>query len=154
MKQDFIRIISPLSVFIALILDCGSIWLAVFVIKDFCAGNADVMSIVFAVMVLFAIIVSILYTKEVFSNGIIFYSDRCEFNAIDENNIIYYDDIESIEEYKDTKASFKKNLNERHSLIIFNLKNDKMHTVDIGLTTKRTLKKSVLKLNEYTKKNE
>jgi len=154
MKQDFIRIISPLSVFIALILDCGSIWLAVFIIKDLCAGNADAMSIVFSVMVLFAIIISILYTKEVFSNGIIFYSDRCEFNAIDENNIIYYDDIENIEEYKDTKASFKKNLNERHSLIIFNLKNDTVHTVDIGLSTKQTLNKIITELNEHIVKND
>lgn len=153
MKKEFIRIISPISAATAFLLDGASIWLTAFVIKDFAGGGADSMSIIFAIMVIFAVIISILFTKEVFSNGIIFYDDRCEFNALDDNNIIYYKNIESIEDYKDTKASLKKNFNERHSLIIFNLKNNTVHTVDIGLSTKKTLNKIIAKLNEYAKKN-
>ncbi len=153
MKKEFIRIVSPLSVLIALVLDSASIWLTAFVINDFISGKADGMSIAFAVMLILALIISALFTKEIFSNGIIFYEDRCEFNALDEDNVIYYKDIESIENYKDTKASLKKNFNERHTLIIFNLKNDMVHTVDIGLSTNRTLKKIISKLDEYTKKN-
>lgn len=153
MKKDFFRIISPFSVFIAAVLDIGSIWLSVFVIKDLTSGNADTMSIIFAVMVVFAVILSILFTKEIFSNGIIFYDDRCEFNAIDNDNVIYYKDIKSIEDYKDTKASLRKGFNERNSLIIFNLNNNTMHTISIGFTTSRTLKKAIEKINEHIKKN-
>lgn len=153
MKKDFFRIISPFSVFIAAVLDIGSIWLSVFVIKDLTSGNADTMSIIFAVMVVFAVILSILFTKEIFSNGIIFYDDRCEFNAIDNDNVIYYKDIKSIEDYKDTKASLRKGFNERNSLIIFNLNNNTMHTINIGFTTSRTLKKAIEKINEHIKKN-
>ena len=147
MKKDFFRIISPFSVFIAAVLDIGSVWISVFVIKDLASGNADTMSIIFAV------ILAVLFTKEIFSNGIIFYEDRCEFNAIDNDNIVYYKDIESIEEYKDTKASLRKGFNERNSLIIFNLKNDTVHTINIGFTTCRTLKKAIEKINTYAKKN-
>lgn len=153
MKKEFIRIVSPISVLTALILDSASIWLTVFVINNFISKKVDGMSIAFAVMLIFALIISVLFTKEIFSNGIIFYEDRCEFNALDNDNVIYYKDIESIENYKDTKASLKKNFNERHSLIIFNLKNDMTHTVDIGLSTNKTLNKIISKLNEYIKKN-
>lgn len=153
MKKDFLRIISPFSVFIAAVLDVGSIWLTVFVIKDLTSGNADTMSIIFAVMVVFAVILSALFTKEIFSNGIIFYDDRCEFNAIDNDNVVYYKDIESVEEYKDTKASLRKGFTERNSLIIFNLKSDTVHTINIGFTTGRTLKKAIEKINFYAKKN-
>jgi len=153
MKKEFIRIISPFTAAIAFILDMASIWLAVFVIRDLTGGQADAMSVIFAIMIVFAIIISVLFTKEAFSNGIILYEDRCEFNAIDDDNIIYYKDIESIEDYKDTKASFRKTLSERSSLIIFNLKNGTVHTVNIGFTTKATLNKVIKKLNAYTKKN-
>lgn len=153
MKKDFFRIISPFSIFIATVLDIGSIWLSVFVIKDLTSGNADTMSIIFAVMVVFAVILAVLFTKEIFSNGIIFYDDRCEFNAIDNDNVIYYKDIKSIEDYKDTKASLRKGFNERNSLIIFNLNNNTMHTINIGFTTSRTLKKAIEKINEHIKKN-
>lgn len=153
MKKDFFRIVSPFSVFIAAMLDVGSIWFTVFVIKDFKSGNADTLSIIFAVMVVFAVILSVLFTKEIFSNGIIFYDDRCEFNAIDNDNIIYYRDIDSVEDYKDTKASLRKGFTERNSLIIFNLRNDTVHTINIGFTTKRTLKKAIEKINNYVKKN-
>lgn len=153
MKKDFFRIISPFSVFIAAVLDVGSVWISVFVIKDLASGNADTMSIIFAVMVVFAVILAVLFTKEIFSNGIIFYEDRCEFNAIDNDNVVYYKDIESIEEYKDTKASLRKGFNERNSLIIFNLKSDTVHTINIGFTTSRTLKKAIEKINTYAKKN-
>lgn len=153
MKKDFFRIISPFSVFIAAVLDIGSIWLAVFVIKDLMSGNIDTLSIIFAVMVVFAVILSAMFTKEIFSNGIVFYDDRCEFNAIDDDNVVYYKDIESIEEYKDTKASLRKGFTERSSLIIFNLNNDTVHTINIGFTTSRTLKKAIERINHYAKKN-
>lgn len=154
MKKEFIRIVSPLSVFIALVLDGASIWLTAFVINNLISGKTDGMLIAFGVMVIFALIISFLFTKEIISNGIIFYDDRCEFNALDNDNVIYYKDIESIEKYKDTKASLKKNFSDRHSLIIFNLKNDMVHTVDIGLSTKRTLNKIITELNEYIVKND
>lgn len=154
MKKEFLRIVSPFSVLIALILDGASIWLTSFVIKDFVSKKADSLSIVFAVMVVFAVILSVLFTKEIFSNGIIFYDDRCEFNAIDDDNVVYYKDIESVEDYKDTKASLRKGFAERNSLIIFNLNNNTVHTVNIGFTTSRTLKKAIEKINDYAKRTD
>ena len=46
-----------------------------------------------------------------------------------------YDDVENIKIHKDTKASLKKNFNDRQSQVIITLKNGGVVTVDIGLTS-------------------
>ena len=98
-------------------------------------------SICFAVIEVFAVIIAILVTKEVLKNGIIFYDDKFEFTGLDDKNIFSYSDITELETYQDTKASLKKNFIDRHALIIITHNDDTVSTVDIGLTSKKTLQK-------------
>ncbi|MDE6505712.1 MAG: hypothetical protein K2K71_00420, partial [Eubacterium sp.] len=97
--------------------------------------------IFFTAREIFAIVIGILITKEVLKNGINFYEDKMEFTGIDENNLFSYEEIEEIETYHDTKASLTKNFVDRHALIIITKKDETVTTIDIGLTTKGTLKK-------------
>lgn len=150
MKKDIFKIISPIHVLISIIFDAASIWVTSISIISIKSG-ATFYNIVFLIISVFAIILAIFYTKEIFSNGILFYDDRLEFTSLDENNIIKYNEINSIETFKDTKASLKKNLYERRSLLIFNLKDGNIQTIDLGLTSKKTLSKIENKINEKLK---
>ena len=65
------------------------------------------------------------------------------------NNVFNYDDVENIKIHKDTKASLKKNFNDRQSQIIITLKNGGVVTVDIGLTSMKKLKKIENEINSH-----
>ena len=82
------------------------------------AENPSAITICFAVMMAIVIIISGFVTKEVFSNGVLFKENEIEFIGLDDDNIFAYSDIEKIEFHKDEKASFKKNFNDRHSVLI------------------------------------
>ena len=125
MKNKFYRIISPVTFLVVLVLDISVIAYAVFAVKKL-LENLSVYSVIFAIIDLFAIVVGALVSKYV---------------ALDENNIFNYDDIASIKINKDTKASLKKNFNDRQSQIIIEEKDGKVTTVDIGLTSMKKLKK-------------
>ena len=56
-------------------------------------------------------------------------------------NPYYLPDVENIKIHKDTKASLKKNFNDRQSQVIITLKDGRVVTVDIGLTSMKKLKK-------------
>ena len=131
MKNKFYRIISPVTFLVVLVLDISVIAYAVFAVKKL-LENLSVYSVIFAIIDLFAIGVGALVSKYVISQGIVFN---------DENNIFNYDDIASIKINKDTKASLKKNFNDRQSQIIIEEKDGKVTTVDIGLTSMKKLKK-------------
>lgn len=140
MKEKFLRILSPITLAVIAVLDLACICYAVFAIKkliDFPSANA----IFFFACDIFAIIIAALVTKESVTNGIKFYDDELEFTMLDSNNIYAYNDIVSVETKKDTKASFTKNFIDRQSKIILTLKDEKVITIDIGLTTKGTLEK-------------
>lgn len=140
MKDKFFRILSPITLIIVGVLDIAVIYFAVFAVKKLLAFTTAY-AVFFAVMELFAIVIAVLITKSILSQGIKFSEESLEFTAIDDNNIVRYSDIESVEIEKDDKASFKKNFNDRHSFIIFNMKDGTRLTVDIGLTSKKTLNK-------------
>ncbi|MGN1329306.1 MAG: hypothetical protein ACI4V4_06380, partial [Eubacterium sp.] len=53
-----------------------------------------------------------------------------------------YDEILSVETQKDKTASLVKNFRDRQSKIIFNLTDDRVVTVDIGITSDKTLKEA------------
>ena len=89
----------------------------------------------------FCTVPNLYVSKYVISQGIVFNETSFEFTALDENNIFNYDDIASIKINKDTKASLKKNFNDRQSQIIIEEKDGKVTTVDIGLTSMKKLKK-------------
>lgn len=140
MKEKFVRIISPITLAVVLILDVATIGYAVFAIKKI-INYPSVNAIIFAACDFVAIIVAVLVTRQILSNGIKLYDDEVEFTGLDDGNIFAYEDIISVETEKDTKASFVKNFNDRQSKIILNLKDDKTVTIDIGLTSKAALEK-------------
>lgn len=149
MKEKFIRILSPLLIAVVAVLDAATIGYGIFAIKkiiDMPRTNV----IIFAACDLVALIVAILVTKETFSNGVKFYDDEVEFTGLDKNNIFAYEDIIDIKTEKDTKASFVKNFMDRQSRIILTLKDDRVITIDIGLTTKGTLEKISSELKSRT----
>lgn len=141
MKEKFLRILSPITLIVVAVLDLACIGYGIFAITkliDYPSANA----IIFFACDIVALIIAALVTKETLSNGIKFYDDELEFTIIDNNNIFAYEDIVSVETQKDTKASFTKNFIDRQSQLILTLKDEKIITIDIGLTTKGTLEKA------------
>lgn len=140
MKDKFIRILSPIQIFVVGLLDIAVIGYAIFAVKTLAKRQATSV-IFFAACVVLALIVAVLVTKEIVSHGVKFHDDELEFTGIDNDNIFAYDDIVKVETEKDEKASLVKNFVDRQSKIIFTLKDERVVTVYIGITTKSTLKK-------------
>ncbi|MCM1115668.1 MAG: hypothetical protein NC397_09250 [Clostridium sp.] len=139
MKDKFIRIISPITVAVVAALDIAVIGYGIFAVKKI-LQNPRASVIFFAACEVVAIVIAGLVTKEIFSNGVKFYDDEMEFTGLDSENVFAYEDIVEVKTEKDTKASFTKNFIDRQSKIILTLKNDKVITIDVGLTTKNGLK--------------
>ncbi|MDE5984300.1 MAG: hypothetical protein K2H13_03510 [Eubacterium sp.] len=140
MKDKFIKIISPIQLAIVGILDIAVIAYLIFAIAKL-IHNPKASIIFFAAGVAVALIVAVLVTKEVLTNGVIFHDDELEFTGLDSDNIFDYNDIVKVETEKDDKPSFVKNFVDRQSKIILTLKNEKVITINIGITTKTTLEK-------------
>lgn len=148
MKDKKIKIISPAVAIIIAILDAAVLGYGVFAVKKLIEQLSS-MSIIFAVIEVFALIIAILVSKEVLSNGVIFRDDEAEFTGVDDNNVITYDDVHEIEAYKDTAASLTKNFDMRHALIMFTMKDKKVNTIDLGLMPNSTINKI---LDEFKKR--
>lgn len=147
MKNKFLRILSPITLVVVAILDAAVIGYGIYAIKRLTAvQNATI--IIFAVCDLAALIIAALVTKEVLSNGVKFYGDEMEFTGLDNDSIFAYADIEKVETEKDTKPSFVKNFVDRQSKVILTLKDERVVTIDVGLTTKNGLKKIEDEINE------
>lgn len=110
MKNKLYRIISPVTLLIVLALDAATVAYAVFAVKKL-IQNVSVYSVLFAIIDLFAIVVAVLVSKYVVSQGIVFGDKTFEFTALDENNVFNYDDVENIKIHKDTRMNnmFDKN---------------------------------------------
>lgn len=150
MNDKFIRLLSPISLAVYGILDLAVLGFGIFAIKK-ATVMLNTWVIIFIAIEIFAIIIAIIGTKELLSNGVKFSDDEAEFTGVDDNNIVAYDDIITIEAYRDTSASFTKNFDMRHSLLIFTLKDEsgeKTNTIDIGLVNNGELNKV---LNEFKK---
>lgn len=150
MNDKFIRLLSPISLAVYGILDLAVLGFGIFAIKK-ATVMLNTWVIIFIAIEIFAIIIAIIGTKELLSNGVKFSDDEAEFTGVDDNNIVAYDDIITIEAYRDTAASFTKNFDMRHSLLIFTLKDEsgeKTNTIDIGLVNNGELNKV---LNEFKK---
>ncbi len=137
--KKFMRILSPIQLIVVGILDIAVIGYAVFAIKKLIQNQRST-TIFFAACVVAALIIAVLVTKEVVSHGVIFHDDEMEFTGLDTDNIFSYEDIVNVETQKDDKPSFVKNFVDRQSRIILTLKDERVVTIDIGLTTKGTLK--------------
>lgn len=140
MKDKFLRILSPITLAVVAILDAAVIGYGIYAIKRLIAVQNTTI-IIFALCDLAAIIMAILVTKEVLSNGVKFHNDEMEFTGLDNDSIFAYADIEKVETEKDTKPSFVKNFVDRQSKVILTLKDERVVTIDVGLTTKNGLKK-------------
>lgn len=147
MKNKFLRILSPITLVVVAILDAAVIGYGIYAIKRLIAvQNATI--IIFAVCDLAALIIAALVTKEVLSNGVKFYGDEMEFTGLDNDSIFAYADIEKVETEKDTKPSFVKNFVDRQSKVILTLKDERVVTIDVGLTTKNRLAAIDKEINE------
>ncbi len=147
MKDKFLRILSPITLVVVAILDAAVIGYGIYAIKRLIAvQNATI--IIFAVCDLAALIIAALVTKEVLSNGVKFYGDEMEFTGLDNDSIFAYADIEKVETEKDTKPSFVKNFVDRQSKVILTLKDERVVTIDVGLTTKNGLAAIEKEINE------
>ncbi len=146
MKKKFIRVLSPITLAVITALDIAVFGFGIFALKKL---FEELSAAVIFFIEIFAIVIGILITKEVLKNGISFYEDEMEFTGIDENNLFSYEEIEKIETYHDTKASLTKNFVDRHALIIITKKDETITTIDIGLTTKGTLKKIKKELSKH-----
>ncbi len=138
MKERFFRIISPITLAVVAVLDIAIIAFAVFSVRKLMAF-ANFYAILFAVFEIAAIILAVFVTKDVLTQGIKFRDDEMEFTHLDTDNVFKYSDIASVDTEKDDKASLVKNFRDRQSKVIFTMKDDSVITVELGLTSKKTL---------------
>lgn len=146
MKDKFIRVLSPFTLAFVLLLDIAVIVFAYYAVKKL-SEQLSAVNVIFAVIEIAAILIAVLVTKEVFTNGVRFRNNEVEFTGVDDNNLFNYTDIVKIESSKDNKASLKKNFVDRYSSIIIYLKDESVVTIELGLTTNKTLKKIADELN-------
>lgn len=138
MKDKFIRVLSPITAAVILLLDVSVVAYGIFAVKKVIELRSAA-AIFFAAVEVAAIIIAVLVTRETLRNGVVFREDEFEFTGLDDNNIFDYNDIENVESYKDTTPSLVKNFIDRHSVLTLTLKEDKVVTIDIGLSRKYTL---------------
>lgn len=147
MKDKFIRVISPISFCVITVLDIAIIAFGVFAYQKITADK-NIYNIMFVGIEVVAFIIGILASKEVVSNGVKFEYTKMEFTGLDENNIFEYKNIERIETNKDTKASLRKNFVDRYSSIIIHQTDGTVTTIELGLTTLKTLIKIEEEINK------
>lgn len=140
MKDKFIKIISPIQLAVVGVLDIAVVAYLIFAIVKL-IHNPKASVIFFAAGVAVALVVAFLVTKEILTNGVIFHDDELEFTGLDSDNVFDYNNIVKVETQKDDKPSLVKNFVDRQSRIILTLKDEKVVTIDIGITTKSTLEK-------------
>ena len=150
MKDKFLRILSPITLAVVAILDAAVIGYGIYAIKRLIAVQNTTI-IIFAICDFAALIIAVLVTKEVLSNGVKFYSDEMEFTGLDNDSVFAYTDIEKVETEKDTKPSFVKNFADRQSKVILTMKDERVITIDVGLTTKNGLAAIEKEINERIK---
>lgn len=136
--EKFIRILSVPTLIIILLADLAVLFFAVFAV-DRLIQTPSILVIIIAVVEVFAIVVSVLVTKEIFTEGLALYNDHFDFPGIDDGGSMQYDEITDITCEKDTKASLTKNFTDRHAFITFETKSHDLRTVDLGLVSVRTL---------------
>lgn len=140
MDKKFIRIISPFSLVIILVLDISVIVFSAYAVKKL-TESINTYTVIFAVIDFIAILTAVFASKEIFSNGIRFDTEEFEFTGIDQNNLFKYADIKKIETQRDTSLSFRKNFVDRYSVLTLHFKDESSIAVQLGFTTGRKLNK-------------
>ena len=140
MKDKFVMCLSPITAGVAFVMAVAVVFNAYFCFTKVSEGFDWKVGVYVLVEIVAAVVVALMI-KEVFKTGVRFTSDKAEFTGVDENNMFEYSHIKKIQTGRDTKASLKKNFVDRYSHIIIFLDDDSVVTIELGLTTKRTLKK-------------
>ena len=153
MKTGFIKIFSPLSLIIILFFDFSALLLGWFSVKSILKA-VTFYTVSFVIIELVVTAVAVMITVQIFKNGVMFYEDRLEFTGLDDNNVFHYEDIVKAETYKDTSASLNKKYVERYSSVILRLFDGTVATVELGMTTKRQLKRIENEINNRLKTQE
>lgn len=149
MKEKFIRIISPITFCVVLLLDISVIVFGVTAVQKIMQG-ANFYTVSFLIIEIISIVICFFVSREVVSNGVKFGESEFEFTAIDENGIFKYDEIKSVKGEKDNSVSFRKNFIDRFSHIYIETKDGNTTTIDLGLTTTKKLNKIVSEIKSRT----
>lgn len=138
MKDKFIRILSPMTLAVVILLDLAVIGYGVFAVYRLTQVRTA-MTVIFAIIEIAAIVIAVLTTKETVKNGLLLRATDFEFTGMDKDNVYAYDQIKDITGYKDEAPSLVKNFIDRHAVLTLTLTDDTTVLLDLGLCQKRTL---------------
>ena len=133
MKDKFIRILSPMTLAVVILLDLAVIGYGVFAVYRLTQMRTG-MTVIFAIIEIAAIVIAVLTTKETVKNGLLLRATDFEFTGMDKDNVYAYDQIKDIAGYKDEAPSLVKN-----AVLTLTLTDDTTVLLDLGLCQKRTL---------------
>lgn len=138
MKDKFIRILSPMTLAVVILLDLAVIGYGVFAVYRLTQMRTGT-TVIFAIIEIAAIVIAVLTTKETVKNGLLLRATDFEFTGMDKDNVYAYDQIKDITGYKDEAPSLVKNFIDRHAVLTLTLTDDTTVLLDLGLCQKRTL---------------
>ena len=146
MKNKFVRCLSPITAGVTLAMLIAVAFNGYYSVTKIIqspdwktAVYLFVELVAFVHRILVAVAIVVLMIKEIIKTGVYFGDDRVEFTGVDDNNVFEYSRISRVEAVRDTKASLKKNFVDRYSRVILYLDDDSVVTVELGLTSKKTL---------------
>lgn len=138
MKNKFVRCLSPITAGVTLAMLIAVAFNGYYSVTQI-IQSPDWKTAVYLFVELVAVAIVVLMIKEIIKTGVYFGDDRVEFTGVDDNNVFEYSRISRVEAVRDTKASLKKNFVDRYSRVILYLDDDSVVTVELGLTSKKTL---------------
>ncbi len=146
MDKRLIRILSPITICVFALLDLAVIYFGYEAVSKILLAVTP-LTVFFVAVEIGAIIIAVLVTKEILTNGIVFYDDEMEFTGLDSYNTVEYSEVKSVKIIKDNAASLVKNFNDRHTFVFFIFKNGETLSIDLGLTTNKLVKTFASELN-------
>ena len=135
MKDKFIRILSPMTLAVVILLDLAVIGYGVFAVYRLTQVRTG-MTVIFAIIEIAAIVIAVLTTKETVKNGLLLRATDFEFTGMDKDNVYAYNQIKDITGYKDEAPSLVKNFIDRHAVLTLTLTDDTTVLLDLGLCKK------------------
>ena len=123
MKDKFIRILSPMTLAVVILLDLAVIGYGVFAVYRLTQVRTG-MTVIFAIIEIAAIVIAVLTTKETVKNGLSLRATDFEFTGMDKDNVYAYNQIKDITGYKDEAPSLVKNFIDRHAVLTLTLTDD------------------------------
>ena len=107
MKNKFIRIVSPITLAIALALDFAVVYYIVFAFNKL-EESLSAINIIFSIIALLSVILAFFYSRESIRHGVKFRENEFEITFLDDNNIIRYCDIENLKVFSIRRQALKR----------------------------------------------